>query len=92
MRTLARWGLVVLAVGLLGDVLAHSLPGLAEPFLGPAGFRAHLVTFAGMLLVVAGVLQQGLNLSWKGVLTCRLAVFSTRFRRPSSSSSTWPRS
>ena len=58
---LARVGLFILAAGFLGDALYHSLPGASEALLGAEGYRAHLVTFLGMLLMVIGVVDQGLR-------------------------------
>jgi hypothetical protein len=89
---LVRIGFVVVSSGLAGDIVAHTWPTLAEPILGSGGYGAHLVTFVGMLLVVGGLLLQGLHQSRKDLLVCRLAAFSTRFLRPFSSSSIWPRS
>lgn len=60
MPVLARFGLLVLTVGLLGDAAYHSLPLLLEPLFGSLGQRAHLVTFLGMLLVTSAVFRQGL--------------------------------
>jgi hypothetical protein len=61
MPALARLGLMILTAGMLGDVVYHSLPVLSEPLLGSDGLRAHLVIFAGMLLVMSGVLRRGLG-------------------------------
>jgi hypothetical protein len=51
--------LLIVATGAVGDILHHALPAdLARDLaflLGADGGRAHLVTFAGMLLVVFGL-------------------------------------
>ena len=60
MPALARVGLLILAFGLFGDLTYHALPDLSAPLFGAEGLRAHLVVFVGMLLVVSGVLRQGL--------------------------------
>ena len=50
---LARFGALLLSLGLFADLTLHALA--RDPQLG------HLVTFVGMLLVVAGVTAQGLR-------------------------------
>ena len=57
---LVRIGLVVLAVGALADLAYHASPDSLQPLLGAEGFRAHLVTFVGMLVMLIGVFRQGL--------------------------------
>jgi hypothetical protein len=51
--------LLIVAAGAVGDILHHALPagvaGDLAPLLGADGGRAHLVTFAGMLLAVLGL-------------------------------------
>jgi glucose uptake protein GlcU len=56
-----RAGLVVLVAGALGDFLYHALPDTFAPLFGADGFRAHLVTFVGMLIMLVGVFRQGLT-------------------------------
>jgi hypothetical protein len=58
---LGRFGLLVLAAGLVADLAYHALPLVTAPLLGADGLRAHLVVFVGMLLVVGGLVQQGLR-------------------------------
>ena len=60
MPVLARLGLLILACGLFADLAYHSLPTLTAPLLGDTGVRAHLVVFAGMLVVLSGLVEQGL--------------------------------
>lgn len=62
MPTLARVGLLILAVGLLADLAYHALPRFATPLFGTDGVHAHLVVFLGMLVVVGGLIEQGLAL------------------------------
>ena len=62
---LTRFGLLVLLLGAVGDLTYHAWPA-AEPallqlLLGADGYRAHLVTFAGMLVMLVGVVRQGLS-------------------------------
>ena len=58
-------GLAVLLVGGLGDLAFHAAPpDLATalvPLVGPAGERAHLLTFGGMLVAVVGLIRRGLR-------------------------------
>jgi hypothetical protein len=49
----ARFGLVLLACGLLADVAFHASGG--------DGYPAHVVIFLAMLCVIAGVVQMGLR-------------------------------
>jgi hypothetical protein len=64
---LARVGLLVLALGVLGDGAFHALPAALAPLVplvplaGPAGMHAHVVIFGGMLLVLGGVVRQGVH-------------------------------
>ena len=53
MHPLARFGLLLLAFGLFADLLFHAS--------GADGYPAHLLVFVGMLLVVGGVVYQGLR-------------------------------
>jgi hypothetical protein len=57
-----RPGLVVLSAGALIDALYHAAPDSPlGGLLGPDGSYAHLVIFAGMLIVLASVLLQGVR-------------------------------
>ena len=60
---LTRLGLLVLLLGAAGDLTFHALPETAalQPLLGADGYRAHLVTFVGMLVMLVGVFRQGLQ-------------------------------
>ena len=60
MPALARVGLLILAVGLFADLAYHSLPLSTAPFFGSDGVGPHLVVFVGMVVVVCGVIGQGL--------------------------------
>lgn len=62
---LTRLGLLVLLLGAAGDLTFHALPDTAalQPLLGADGYRAHLVTFVGMLVMLVGVFRQGLATS-----------------------------
>ncbi len=59
---LMRLGLVVLIVGGALDVVYHTAPqawmGTLNFYLGYEGSRAHLVTFIGMAITLAGVLAR----------------------------------
>lgn len=57
---LVRLGLLLLSVGFVADLTYHALPVTFEPLLGAEGFRAHLLTFIGMLVMLIGVIRQGL--------------------------------
>lgn len=69
-KGVARWfrispvgisGGLIFALGTALDLLAHLAPPgwqlLLERYLGSGGAHAHLVTFVGMLLILASVLQ-----------------------------------
>ena len=60
---LTRLGLLVLLLGAAGDLTFHALPETAalQPLLGADGYRAHLVTFVGMFVMLLGVFRQGLR-------------------------------
>jgi hypothetical protein len=58
--TSSRVGLVVLALGALADAAYHALPEPWTTLAGPAGMHAHGVIFGGMLLVLGGVIRQGM--------------------------------
>ena len=53
MTALARFGLFLLAFGLLADLFLHAS--------GADGYPAHVLVFVGMLLVIVGVVYQGLR-------------------------------
>ena len=63
MPPLARAGLLILAFGLVADLLYHALPVLTAPLLGNDGGRAHLILCAGMVVVIGGLVEQGLALA-----------------------------
>jgi hypothetical protein len=58
-------GLLVFATGGAGDLLYHALPAETAaqlvPALGINGTTPHLVTFVGMVLLLVGVIRQGLG-------------------------------
>jgi hypothetical protein len=56
-------GSVLVCLGGLGDIAYHVAPSAQslEPLLGAEGFRAHILTLAGMLVALAGVLGRGLS-------------------------------
>ena len=56
-------GSVLVCLGGLGDVAYHLAPitQSLEPFVGVEGIRAHIVTLAGMLVALAGVVGRGLS-------------------------------
>ena len=58
-------GLGVFTVGVVGDIAQHTLPPRLtddfEPLLGVDGYRAHLATLAGMLVVVLGLFVKGVH-------------------------------
>jgi hypothetical protein len=72
---LIKLGLLVLLVGATGDLTYHALPQAnLQAWLGVQGYYAHLITFVGMLVMLIGVLRQGLSQSQsrsssQGVLT-----------------------
>ena len=61
---LMRGGIVLILAGAAADVAYHAIVGFSRPFqvgcCGP-GYAAHIVTFAGMLVVMAGVVQTALR-------------------------------
>jgi hypothetical protein len=58
---LIKLGLLALVVGATGDLIFHGLPQAdLQTWLGPEGYYAHLVTFVGMLVMLIGVIRQGL--------------------------------
>jgi hypothetical protein len=58
-------GAVLVCVGGVGDIAYHLLPftlaASLEPVVGVEGVRAHLVTLAGMLLMMATLIGRGLR-------------------------------
>jgi hypothetical protein len=56
-------GSVLVCLGGLGDIAYHVAPTAQsmEPFVGAEGIRAHVLTLAGMLVALAGVLGRGLS-------------------------------
>lgn len=61
----SKLGLVVMALGIGADVVVHLTPGLGHDHglaAGPA-FSAHLIVFAGMALVLLGVVVDGVRSS-----------------------------
>ena len=56
-------GSVLVCLGGLGDIAYHVAPTAQslEPFLGAEGIRAHMLTVAGMLVALGGVLGRGLS-------------------------------
>ncbi|MFO7167202.1 MAG: hypothetical protein DIU80_004160 [Chloroflexota bacterium] len=60
---LIQLGVLVLAIGVALDLLAHAAPPAwsvqLSGFLGADGSRAHVVTLLGMVLTVAGIFARG---------------------------------
>jgi hypothetical protein len=56
-------GSVLVCLGGFGDIAYHVAPTAQsmEPFVGAEGIRAHVLTLAGMLVALAGVLGRGLS-------------------------------
>ena len=56
-------GSVLVCLGGIGDIAYHVAPNahFLEPFVGAEGIRAHILTLAGMLVALAGVLGRGLG-------------------------------
>ena len=56
-------GSVLVCLGGFGDIAYHVAPTAQslEPFVGAEGIRAHILTLAGMLVALAGVLCRGLR-------------------------------
>ena len=55
-------GLLVIAVGVAGDLAYHTLsPSIVQPVLGPNGMNAHVVTLVGMALIFLAVIRRGLR-------------------------------
>jgi hypothetical protein len=50
-------GTAILLLGAFGDLAFHLFGGgLLAPLVGDDGYRAHLITFAGMVISVCGLL------------------------------------
>lgn len=59
----SRFGLIVMGVGIVADLIAHLDPGLEHEhgtMTGPQ-VSAHLVVFLGMVVVLAGVVIDGVR-------------------------------
>ncbi len=56
-----RTGLIIFVISGTLDLFYHTVslfsPGMLDPFLGPDGYYVHRALFAGMVLMVIGVLQ-----------------------------------
>jgi hypothetical protein len=59
----SKAGIVVIALGMFADLVAHLDAGLAGAGASMTGAQlsAHLVTFLGMVLVLAGVVTDGVR-------------------------------
>jgi hypothetical protein len=62
LRLLVLGGSLV-CLGGVGDIAYHVAPAAQslEPFVGAEGIRAHLLTLAGMVVALAGVMARGLR-------------------------------
>ncbi|MDD5370460.1 MAG: hypothetical protein PHQ40_15360 [Anaerolineaceae bacterium] len=60
LSVLLRLGVVVFVLSGTLDLIYHgfsaSRPGALDPFLGPDGYFVHLALFAGMLMILIGVI------------------------------------
>ena len=56
-------GSVLVCLGGFGDIAYHVAPTaqFLEPLVGAEGIRAHILTLAGMLVALAGVVGRGLS-------------------------------
>jgi hypothetical protein len=56
-------GSVLVCLGGLGDIAYHvgTTAQSLEPLVGAEGIRAHILTLAGMLVALAGVMGRGLR-------------------------------
>lgn len=56
-------GGVLVCLGGMGDIAYHVAPAAQslEPLVGAEGIRAHVLTFAGMVVALAGVMGRGLR-------------------------------
>ena len=62
---LSKLGAVVIAVGLVFDLVEHDLSHVGEAHLGAfpiAEHLAHVVVLLGMVLVIAGIVADGIQL------------------------------
>ena len=60
-QSISRWGLIVLALGVAGELLYHVPPlfGWAwSPLIETIGESGHTIMFVGVVMVVFGVLRQ----------------------------------
>jgi len=59
----SRLGLLIIGVGFVADLVAHLAPGsdLNQAHLTSPQLSAHLVVVAGMVLVLAGVVADGIR-------------------------------
>jgi hypothetical protein len=62
LRLLVLGGSLV-CLGGVADIAYHAAPATLrlEPFVGAEGIRAHLLTLAGMVVALAGVMARGLH-------------------------------
>ncbi len=62
LRLLVLGGMLV-CLGGMGDIVYHVAPAAQalEPLVGAEGIRAHILTFAGMVVAFAGVMGRGLR-------------------------------
>jgi hypothetical protein len=56
-------GGVLVCLGGLGDIVHHVAPSaqFLAPFVGADGVRGHILTLAGMLLALTGVIGRGIR-------------------------------
>jgi len=56
-------GGVLVCLGGMGDIAYHVAPAAQslEPLVGAEGIRAHILTLAGMVVALAGVMGRGLR-------------------------------
>jgi hypothetical protein len=60
-------GTAVVVIGAAGDFIFHLSNGTqATALVGPDGYRAHLVTFAGMVISVVGLISRALTIQRNG--------------------------
>jgi hypothetical protein len=64
--TISMVGLLIIGLGLGADLVAHSGPALDHDHgMTGAQLSAHLVTFIGMVVVLAGVVVDGLRSTFR---------------------------
>jgi hypothetical protein len=64
--TISMVGLLIIGLGLGADVVAHTGPALDHDHgMTGAQLSAHLVTFIGMVVVLAGVVVDGLRSTFR---------------------------